>query len=274
MKISTATFSLKASTLVLAALLPLAAHAHRLWLLPSATVLSGNDPWVTVDAAVSNDLFYFDHFPLKLDGLVVTAPDGAAVKPENESTGRYRSVFDVHLTQDGTYRIAIDNRGVFASYKLNGEQKRWRGSVDALAQALPANAQDVDVTETDARVESFVTRGKPSSGALKPVGQGLELVALTHPNDLVAGTDAGFRLLLDGKPAANVKVSLVPGGSRYRDQPGDTTLTTDADGKFNVKWATPGMYYMEAEVRDDHTSVKQAKNRRAAYAATLEVLPQ
>jgi len=274
MKNFTARFSLKASTLVLAALLPLAAHAHRLWLLPSATVLSGNDPWVTVDAAVSNNLFNFDHFPLKLDGLVVTAPDGTAVKPENESTGRYRSVFDVHLTQDGTYRIAIDNRGVFASYKLNGEPKRWRGSVDALAQALPANAQDVDVTETEVRVESFVTRGKPSAGALKPTGHGLELVALTHPNDLVAGAHTGFRLLIDGKPASNVKVSVVPGASRYRDQPGDTTYTTAADGNFDVKWPNPGMYYMEAEVRDDHTSIPQAKNRRAAYAATFEVLPQ
>ncbi|WP_322102591.1 DUF4198 domain-containing protein [Paraburkholderia sp. J41] len=266
--------ALKVSALALAALMPLAAHAHRLWMLPSATVLSGNDPWVTVDAAVSNDLFYADHFPLRLDGLVVTAPDGSAVKPENESTGRYRSVFDVHLTQDGTYRLAVDNRAVFASYKVNGETKRWRGDADALARTLPANAQDVEVTESEARVESFVTRGKPSVGALKPAGHGLELVPVTHPNDLVAGSNAGFRLLLDGKPAANVKVSVVPGGGRYRDQPGDTTLTTDAEGKFDVKWPNAGMYYVEAEVRDNHTSIEQAKSRRASYAATLEVLPQ
>ena len=30
-----------------------AAQAHRSWMLPSATVLSGDDVWVTVDAAVS-----------------------------------------------------------------------------------------------------------------------------------------------------------------------------------------------------------------------------
>lgn len=39
--------------------LPTIAEAHRAWMLPSATVLSGDDPWVTVDAAISNDLFYF-----------------------------------------------------------------------------------------------------------------------------------------------------------------------------------------------------------------------
>lgn len=47
-----------AAALVLS--LPIAAQAHRAWLLPSATVLSGKDVWVTVDAAVSNDLFFFE----------------------------------------------------------------------------------------------------------------------------------------------------------------------------------------------------------------------
>src|SRR4051812_47665795 len=37
---------------------PAALSAHRMWLLPSATVFSGTDGWVTVDAAVSNDLFF------------------------------------------------------------------------------------------------------------------------------------------------------------------------------------------------------------------------
>jgi hypothetical protein len=27
---------------------------------------SGEDPWVSVDAAVSNDLFFADHFPMQL----------------------------------------------------------------------------------------------------------------------------------------------------------------------------------------------------------------
>jgi hypothetical protein len=34
------------------------------------------------------------------------------------------------------------------------------------------------------------------------------------------------------------------------------------------------MYWMEAEVRDDKSPVKEAKQRRAIYVATLEVLPQ
>src|SRR5688500_3455106 len=90
--------------LIAAALLPSMSFAHKAWLLPSATVLAP-DQWITVDAAVSNDLFYFNHVPLRLDGLSVTAPDGAKLDAQNKSTGKYRSTFDVHLAQSGTYKL-------------------------------------------------------------------------------------------------------------------------------------------------------------------------
>jgi hypothetical protein len=51
------------------------------------------------------------------------------------------------------------------------------------------------------------------------------------------------------------------------------SFTTDAEGKFSVTWPTPGMYWMEASVRDDKTPVKELTQRRAGYVATLEVLP-
>ena len=86
----------------LAAVLPFSALAHKAWLQPSQTVIAGDKPWITVDAAVSNDLFYFNHVPLRLESLVITAPDGTTVQPQNASTGRFRSVFDVELTQQGT----------------------------------------------------------------------------------------------------------------------------------------------------------------------------
>lgn len=274
MSAASSRLAVRAAVLALAALAPLAAHAHRQWLLPSATVLSGSDPWVTVDAAVSNDLFYFEHVPMRLDNLQVTAPDGGAVKAENAATGKYRSTFDLHLTQPGTYRVAVVNNGLFASYKIDGQPKRWRGSAENFAKEVPANAQDLQVTQAEGRIESFVTAGKPSDKGLRTVGRGLELAPITHPNDLVAGDTASFRLLLDGKPAGNLKVAVVPGGIRYRDQLQEFSATTDAEGKFSVKWPTAGMYWMEAEVKDDKTTFKQARSRRAVYAVTVEVLPQ
>ena len=247
------------------------AAAHRLWMLPSATVLSGGDQWVTVDAAVSNDLFYFEHQPLRLDGLVATGPDGEPVKVENQSRGRYRSTFDVHLTKPGTYRFGVTTDALFGSYKVDGEQKRFR-AMNGQAPAIPENATEVRLTQSRGKLETFVTSGKPSETVLKTTGRGLELVPGTHPNSLVADEEARFSLVLDGLPAANVEVEIVPGGNRYRQKLGDMNLKTDAEGRFTVKWPAAGMYWLSAEVTDDKATVPNAK-RRASYTTTLEVLP-
>ena len=260
-----------ALTAMLAA--PMAAQAHRQWMLPSMTVLSGNDPWVTVDAAVSNDLFVFEHVPMRLDGLVITGPDGAAVAHQNAATGKYRSTFDVQLSKPGTYRIASVGDGVMASYKLAGEQKRWRGTVANLATAIPAGATDVRIVHSQRRIETFATVGEPTTEALTPTGKGLELAAVTHPSDLFAGETAQFRLLLDGQPAAGVEVTVIRGAGRYRDDPGEMKLTTAADGLLEINWEEPGMYWMEAEVRGGKSSIEGAE-RMAVYVGTLEVLPE
>jgi uncharacterized GH25 family protein len=284
---------LKWSLLAFCVCLPLTAEAHRTWMLPSATVLSGDDVWVTVDAAVSNDLFYFEHFPLRIANigikapdptggrggrgadLHIIAPDGSNVEAQNGAMGRYRSTFDVHLTQKGTYKFSLLNGGAFASYKVNGETKRWRGETADFEKNVPADAEGLQSTLMQSRMEIFVTSGKPTKDTLKVTGKGLELDPITHPNDLVSGSPSSFRLLLDGKPAPDLKVTVIPGGIRYRDNLGEMTLKTDSEGKFSVNWPDPGMYWMEAAVRDDNTGgIKGLKQRRASYIATLEVMPQ
>lgn len=257
----------------LAALLPFSAHAHKMWLVPSATVVTGDTPWIGVDAAVSNTLFYADHVPLRLTALTITAPDGSSVAPQNAHTGKFRSVFDVELTQTGTYRIASVNSGLSASWKENGESKRWRGDAESFAKEVPKDANELQITQSNGRVETFITNGAPDSGGLKPVGAGLELVAITHPNDLFEGEMAKFRLLIDGAPASDLEVEIIPGAMRYRDNPDEIHAKTDADGMFSVTWPAAGMYWIGASLQDDKASAP-ATARRASYTATLEVLPQ
>ena len=88
------------STLALVLAFPLVAQAHKAWLLPSQTTFSGNDSLVTVDAAISNDLFYFNHHAMALDNLEVTSPDGKAVEAENKAKLRYR---------DQTVEVSLKN---------------------------------------------------------------------------------------------------------------------------------------------------------------------
>lgn len=266
--------SMKCAALALFLAMPLSVHAHKAWLLPSGTVLSAKDPWITVDAAVSNDLFYFNHVPLRLDSLAITGPDGNAVQAENSATGKFRSTFDVHLVQPGTYRIAVVNKGLSASWEEDGKPKRWRGNAETFATEVPKDAKNLKVTQAAGRIETFVTAGKPNDIALKPTGVGIELVPVTHPNDLFAGEQATFKLLLDGKPASDLKIEIIADGMRYRDQQNELAATTDNDGQFSVIWPNAGRYWIETTVHDAKTSLPQAKQRRASYVATFEVLPQ
>ncbi|KAG1446982.1 hypothetical protein G6F57_017179 [Rhizopus arrhizus] len=77
-------------------------------------------------------------------------------------------------------------------------------------------------------------------------------------------------MLLDGNPAAELEVNVVPGGSRYRDKVGEIKLKTDKDGKFSVKWAQPGLYWIEAGMEDAKVTVPQAKKPRRPSAGTAD----
>jgi uncharacterized GH25 family protein len=237
----------------LALALPFAAQAHRGWIAPTATVLSGESAWVSFDAAISNELFYADHNPMRLDGVVVTLPDGTTAKPQNALTAKYRSTFDVQLTKPGTYKIGTVSSTIMASWTENGEIKRFRGTPEEFAKQVPADAADLKTIKNFSRNETFVTRDAPTDTVLKPTGKGLELVPVTHPNDLVSGEAATFKFLLDGKPAADLEVSFAPGNARYRATPGDFKVKTGADGSFNVTFPEAGLYWMNATVRTGET---------------------
>ncbi|MBU0554890.1 MAG: DUF4198 domain-containing protein [Alphaproteobacteria bacterium] len=274
MRIKTA---LLAAAAIIAAATP--ATAHRQWLLPSGTIFSGEGPWVTVDAASSNDLFYADHNAMRLDNVKAWRPDGTEAELKNAATGRYRSVFDVQLDQPGTWRIGSTQSGVMGTFKVDGVEWRLGPARGPAANApnrvatvaeIPTNATDLAITETGGRNEFFATLGAPS--AIKPLGQGLEMVPVTHPAELVQGESAQLRFLVDGQPAADLKVTLVPGGKRYRDSEGVFEVTTDADGVATVNWPMPGMIWLNASLRDDKPTTPRATQRRLSYTATLEVM--
>jgi len=261
------------------ALIPISAHAHRSWLLPSSSHVDGKEPWVTVDAAVSENLFDFDANMLKLDGLVVTGPDGAPAQAENVFSGKLRSVFDVKLAKPGTYKIALVNESISASYKLNGETKRWRGAVDAFPKEVPQNSEELKSTLMHSRLETFVSTGKPNDAAFKPSGVGIELVPVSHPTELLSGQKSTFRILLDGQPAANMPVSAMPGGVRYRGVLKEIRVVADAKGQFSITWPDAGMYWITAShpARAETQPGQPAPPpppRRVSYGGTVEVLPQ
>jgi hypothetical protein len=239
--------------------------------MPAFTTLSGDDGWVSFDGGSSNGVFVPDHNAMRLGGLTITAPDGTSAAPENALQAHFRSTFDLHMTQQGTYRIANISNGMSASYTLDGEQKRWRGAPADFPAALPAGATDVTPSMNNARTETFVTLGVPNTTALALTGVGLELVPVTHPTDLVVDEPATFKLVNNGQPVANLAITVARGGVRFRDSTDDMTVTTDADGAFTVNWPEAGMYWIGASVRTEASGDQIAAS--SSYNGVVEVLP-
>lgn len=298
----------------IAAALSTPAMAHRQWLLPSTTTLAGTSEYVTVDAAVSNDLFYADHVAIDPTQVKVWAPDGSEGKIENPARGQYRGTFDVKIDKPGTWVIGMERSGVGGTFKVGAETWRvgaMRGrpggapgsggpgaqrpagappaggpggpggpgfpggapmkSVATVAE-IPANATDIRITENLSKNVIFVTADAPTKTAFAPTGKGLEFDPITHPSGLVQDEEAQFRFLVDGKPAPGVKVSVVPGGKKYRAAEDAQELTTGADGVLKVKWPVAGMYWLNANLTDNKPSEARATERRMSFTTTLEVV--
>ncbi len=256
----------------------LSVQAHRLWILPDVTVLSGDEPAVSFDAAVSNSIFNYDHVALRADAIHITAPDGTEVEPENAAKGKLRTVFDLSMTQEGTYRVYLTMQGMNAFWKdADGKRHMFPGrgqsaTPQEISNAIPADAEGVRIVESYRRAETFVTAGAPSDNVKKISGQGVELKPVTHPNDLYAGETATFALMLNGKPLAGADVVLIKEGTRYRDSQDEIALTTDKNGAIQVNWQGAGRYFMEMEYKDDNAQAP-ATERSATYTAVFEVLP-
>jgi hypothetical protein len=256
-----------------------AAQAHRPWMLPTSTFIeTEREAWVTIDGAVSEGLFDVDHMPLRMDGLMVTDPDGATAPAPAATVGKFRSSVDLKLPKNGTYRVTLGATNVMGSYKLNGEMKRFRATEQTADKEIPAGATEVKRTTMVQRQDTFVTVNKPSTGAFKPTGSGLELVPVTHPNELRAGEKATFRFQLDGKPLPNFPFSLIPGGVKYRGTLNEVRLSTDAKGEATFTLPAPNMYWLSAAYPANAPRGPGAEGpadaKRWSYSATLEVLPE
>lgn len=238
-----------AAAALIAIVAPGSAHAVHNWVLPSTMVLSGDNAWITVDAATSDHLYQPNLRPLRLEAIQVVDSEGQSVTPLNGITGKFRSSFDVQLTKPGTYKISATTNDVIASYTADGAVKRFRGTGDDFTRQVPAGAADLKTVRTLGRFETFVTRDKPTTTVFKTTGVGLEMAPVTHPADVVAEEPASFRFLLDGKPAAALEVTFRRGGDNWKTDPYDLKVKTDAQGLVKVTLPEPGFWWIGATYR-------------------------
>lgn len=248
------------------------ASAHSPWIMPSGVNWSGQQAWVTVDGAVSEELFAIEHQALKLDAMQVTGPGGKVLTLPAVTTTRQRSSVDLNLQESGTYVLSLVQQGFGAMWTQDGQPRRWRGTSaewqdKGRLQVPEAALASLKLVSSRSRLESFVTLNRPS--ALPPVqGTGLEMRADTPLTDLVQGDATVLRFMLDGVPARQLQVTLKWGGQRFGAPARELLLKTDERGEVKVLWPAAGVLRLSVQAERE---VSAGQLQRDSYVATLDV---
>lgn len=226
-------------------------QAHPLWILPGEFTVSGDEKaWLTFDVSASHTVFGYDK-GVGLQNVQIFSPDGDRNYLGSYFKGHRRSVFDLLVDQDGTYKMFAQRpKFYFTSYKAGKRDTPKRMMADKVEaqQKLPENARDVKTMLIDMTSVAYVTRNEPSNTVYQPKGKGLELNPITHPNDIVQGEEAVIEVLLDGKPAEGVSVEITPGGTRYRNERNSIELTTDKTGRVVFTPEQAGPWFFAADL--------------------------
>jgi len=243
------------------------AQAHTPYLAPTSF-----DPlhqgWVTLDAAFTEHFFkpevVFDD-----SEFAVLDTSGKWRKPQTVQLLRTRAVIEHQLTDKGTYRFSTGVRhgAVFRLYELDGERKGTRDP----QEELPAGAKILDHFQSVTLAETYITRGAPTTAALRAHGEGLELVAVTHPNDLYEGEVFRAQILFAGQPLGDQEVEVFPANAGAGHDA--AVLKVKSDGGGFVDLATPraGEYLLQTRYRTDAPAGAAAPRYSYTYTLAFEV---
>jgi hypothetical protein len=230
----------------------------------------------------------------------VTGNSGAPVKATSVTPLKEYVAVEADLPTEGTYRISTGERaGRSAKWvKIDGAWKMVRtaggpggggprppgagapgagpgpggpgGGRFVEESAVPAGAETM-TSQSFIRAETYVTRGAPSRGALAPTGQGLELDAITHPNEIFVGDAFKFRMLDGGKPVPGLEFNISRANDAYSEKRYGNAGKTDAAGAAAVTFDQPGAYVLQAQypVRTEGSAEPLA--RSTVYTLTFEV---
>lgn len=218
--------------------------AHEFWLQP-------NKFWIPAGQEVGLSLHVGDTLPgetlarnpKKVERFAAAGPDGVEIEVPGapganpagsitpKAAGTYVAIYDSHPSS-----VTLEAEKFTQYLKEKGlthiiEQRERSGQASA-----PGKEQYSRCAKT------ILTVGEgPTTGFDRAFGMKLEVIPGRHPSSAKVGDEYPSRLLYEGKALPNATVvALHPATSEIQ------TLTTDADGNFKLRIASPGMWLLSA----------------------------
>lgn len=257
---------------VLASLFAAGASAHTPYLAPNTFAPRAGET-LALDAAFA-ETFFVPEAVFDNSRFTVTGPDGKQTALDTVHVLKTRAVAEHTLPKglDGTYRFSTGLRpgALFRTSELNGKQESSRDP----AVKIPAGAKVVSNFQSQTIAETYVSVGAPNRAALQPQGKGIELVAVSHPNDLFVGENFDFTVQYDGKPLADQKVEITEAVWTSDRKPQVTTVLTDAQGKARFKLERAGTWLALTRYRTKAPAGAPVDEYSNSYTLSFRVLEQ
>lgn len=248
-----------------------AAHAHTPFLLPNNFDVQPKGS-IGVEAGFTERFFVSD-VAFGSTAFSIVTPQGERIPFGDIHQFKQRTVAEQKLPDEkGTYRLSTGPRlgAVFRTWERNGKTESARDP----KQVMPADAKLLAHYQSLSISEAYVTADKPSAKALAPVGKGLEIVAITHPSDLVVDEKFEFIVQFDGKPLVDQKVSVYRSPMDLASQSTVQNVSTDSQGKAVLPLAKAGIYLALVRHRAPAPAGAAAPSYGHNYTLTFRVLDQ
>lgn len=226
------------ATAALALAVSLPASAHTPYLVPSNFAPRAGQT-IALDASFA-EAFFVPEAAFDGSQFTVTGPDGAE-SPLASQAMKTRAVAEYTLPAGtGTYRISTGPRlgALFRTWEQNGKRESSRDP----AAKIPAGAKVISDFQSLTQAVSYVTVGNPDRAALAPRNKGLELVPVTHPNDLYVGEAFDFIVQYDGKPLADQPLEITEAVWSSDRTPQVANLKSDVAGHVRIPLSAAGTW--------------------------------
>lgn len=225
----------------------LISRAHKIWLNPADHF---PEPGSTVEIGIGWGHKYLEdrtHEELKKgmpEKIQALDPDGKTVELTKLADDRY----SLEVPKPGPYLISVKNKSGF--FSTTPEGRKW-GNKTEIADA-------VKCTNYHLGGKTVLMVGKGAEGFDRPVGQDLEIIPLTNPDQLKKGNTLKVRVLLNGNPAAFIPLKAAYAGfekaekegeaapstmNKKEEKPFPAEAITDAQGEAELRLDRPG-YWM------------------------------
>lgn len=225
--------------------------------------------YVSFDAAFAEE-FFVPEVVFDNSAPAVLGPDGERRPFDQVLSLKTRLVLEHQLPAEGTYRFSTGPRlgAVFRTWELDGERQSSR-EPDVV---VPEGARNLAHFQSLTLAEAYVSHTRPDRAALKPYGQGLELVAISHPTDLYVGERFELVVQFEGRPLPEQTVEFSEAVWTSDRSPRTLSLRSDANGRVSLPLEQAGAWLALTRHRAPAPAGAPAPEYSHSYTLSFRVL--